>query len=142
MPDQSSSQLINIAARLLSGCLQKALDEQSLNLTVEQWRLLYYLWNEDGKSQQDLANIANKEKSTITRQIVDLERKGLIVRQPDTIDKRNKLIHLTEHGKSLEAPTLDIADRITKLSEKSIAESDIKTATKVLNIIVDNLRMI
>lgn len=113
--------------------------QNNLNLTVEQWRILFYLWQTDGINQQELAKRANKEKSTMTRQIDVLEKKGFIFRQNALQDKRNKLLFLTEEGKKIEEKALSIAQSITESAEEGINEKELAVFKKVMNQIIKNI---
>src|SRR5690606_15001274 len=42
------------ASTAIARRLQKKFNQASMNLTIEQWSVLYHLWKEDGLSQQDL----------------------------------------------------------------------------------------
>ncbi|MEP2276386.1 MAG: MarR family transcriptional regulator [Reichenbachiella sp.] len=107
---------------------------------MEQWRILFYLWNEDGINQQELAKRASKEKSTITRQIDGLIKKGLVVKQKHGSDKRDKLIFLTENGKNIENEALTAASDITHDAEKGIEKDELLIFKKVLKQIIANVR--
>lgn len=135
----SSSRFISVTERLLVSKLQEEFNNNNIEITVEQWKLLFYLWDNDGVNQRDLSIRANKEKSTIARQIVDLENKELIIRESSEFDKRNKLIFITEKGKELEKETLKIANAITEKSEKNISEEDLNTVKRVLTQMIQNL---
>lgn len=136
----SSSRLISVAERLLSAHLQNNLIENNIELTVEQWRILFYLWKEDGINQQELAYRASKEKSTITRQIDVLEKKGLILRKSSNEDKRNKLIYVTTKGQSIENKALETAREITKKAETGISNEQMKVFKNVVTTIIKNLQ--
>lgn len=135
----SSSRLISVAERLLSAHLEHDLRQNGLKVTVEQWRILFYLWKEDGINQQELAKRAKKEKSTIARQVDILEKKKLISRRSLNEDKRNKLIFLTEQGKAIEEKALNTARLITKMAETNIAKDDLEVFKKVLHKIIENI---
>ena len=60
--------------------LQKKFNAAGLNLTIEQWSVLYHLWKEDGKSQQDLCNATFRDKPSITRLVDNLEKLQLVKR--------------------------------------------------------------
>ncbi|MCG8326903.1 MAG: MarR family transcriptional regulator [Chitinophagales bacterium] len=137
--NNSSSRLISVTERLLSKLLQESLHQNNLNLTVEQWRILFYLWQSDGINQQELAKRANKEKSTMTRQIDVLEKKGFIFRQNALQDKRNKLLFLTEEGKKIEGKALSIAQSITESAEEGINEKELAVFKKVISQIIKNI---
>ncbi|WP_422360002.1 MarR family winged helix-turn-helix transcriptional regulator [Reichenbachiella sp.] len=129
-----------MASRLLAARLESSLKRPSLNITVEQWRILFYLWNEDGINQQELAKRANKEKSTITRQIEGLIKKELVVKQKRGSDKRDKLIFLTENGKKMETEALSVAWDITHDAEKGIDKDELQIFKKVLQQIIENVK--
>jgi DNA-binding MarR family transcriptional regulator len=40
------------ASTAIARRLQKKFNTANIKLTIEQWRVLYHLWKEDGKSQQ------------------------------------------------------------------------------------------
>ena len=135
----SSARLINIAARMFSDQLQNLLKHEDIELTIEQWRLLFYLWIEDDINQQELARRAKKEKSTITRIVNSLEHKGFIKRENRVNDRRNKNIKLTEKGRFLEPVTIAIADQVVKNAEAGIEAKDLKVFSSVLTKLISNL---
>lgn len=134
-----SSRLISVTERLLTAELQKGLLKNKLGITVEQWRILFYLWKEDGINQQELAKRSSKEKSTITRQIDALEQKGFIIRKSADHDKRNKLIYLTKKGASIEELALSTASNITLKAEQGLTSNEVELLKKILRKIIDNL---
>ena len=136
----SSSRLVNVAARLLSMALQDALLNAKIKLTVEQWRILYYVWDNEGISQSELIDLANKEKSTITRQITLLEKGGFIYRKNGGRDNRNKRIYLTAKGKSIKEEALNTARVVTEKSERNITAEKLTTFKTVLNQIIFNIK--
>ncbi len=109
-------------------------------MTVEEWRILFYLWNEDGINQQELAKRANKEKSTITRQIEGLVKKQLVIKQNSGTDKRDKLLFLTENGKKVETEALSAAADITHEAEQGIEKDELLIFKKVLQQIITNVQ--
>ena len=64
--------------------------------------IMLLLWKENGQFQQQLADGSYKDKTTLTRQIDGLEKRNLIVRVPDKIDRRQKRGYLTNKGKRFE----------------------------------------
>ena len=136
----SSSSLISVASRLLSARLQHAFAANNIDITIEQWTLLFYLWEKDGLTPRELAISANKEKSTITRQIDALEKRNLITREPHYGDKRNKIIKLTKKGKSIKTGALGAANDVTMVSEENISEEELLIFKKVLKSIISNVK--
>jgi DNA-binding MarR family transcriptional regulator len=124
---------------LLTAHLQNDLQENNIDITIEQWRILFYLWKEDGINQQELAKRSKKEKSTITRQVDALEKKGLIIRRSLDQDKRNKQIFLTQQGNLIKEDALNTAREITKKAESNINKVELEVFKKVLHEIIENL---
>ena len=60
--------------------LQKNFRNAGLEITIEQWSILYHLWKEDGLSQQELCTRTFRDKASITRLIDNIEKLGLVER--------------------------------------------------------------
>ena len=93
--------LIDRTSHAILNKLQKRFREEGYNITVEQWQVLINLNNTNHQFHQQLAENTFKEKSTITRLLDGLEKKNLIERVSDTVDRRQKRIRITARGKSL-----------------------------------------
>lgn len=85
----------NSMATLLNSLLKK----QGIDLPHSQFIILKELYNEDGMSQQELAEKIFKDTSAIKRTLDILEKKELIKRVPVT--QRRNSIKITEKGKEL-----------------------------------------
>ena len=83
------------ASTAIARRLQKKFNTSGLNLTIEQWSVLYHLWKEDGKSQQELCNATYRDKPSITRLVDNLEKIGLVKRVASENDRRINKVHLT-----------------------------------------------
>src|SRR5271163_1171157 len=68
------------ASTAIARRLQKKFNMAGLNLTIEQWSVLYHLWKEDGISQQEICNATFRDKPSITRLVDNLERLQLVKR--------------------------------------------------------------
>ncbi len=135
--DSSLYIVIGKTSRLMSNRLGKNLSE--FNVTAEQWSVLASLWKNDGQTQQDLANAANKNKASITHLIDNLEKRNLVYRQSDEGDRRNNFIMLTEEGRNLKESLSKIVKKTTKEITSGIDKKDLKTSKKVLKKMIDNL---
>ena len=68
---------IEMVFALMSGKLSAAINRKlyrsfrklSIDITPEQWTVLYYLWSRDGVTQQELCNVTFKDKPSMTRLI-------------------------------------------------------------------------
>ena len=78
------------AGRLIENRLKLNFEREFINITPQQWSVLTYLWNEDGISQQKIADVFAKDKTSMTRLLNNMEKNELITRKQDEVDKRNK----------------------------------------------------
>ena len=97
----SMGTLIGRTSHAILNNLQKKFREEGYNITVEQWQVLINLNNSNDQFHQQLAENTFKEKSTITRLLDGLEKKDLVKRVADTVDRRQKRIRITSGGKRL-----------------------------------------
>lgn len=109
------------------------------DLTPEQFLVLDTLWDDGELSQQELADILKKDKNSVTKLIDALERKRLVERIPDKIDRRLNLIHITELAKSMKDNITDIALDCTNQIIKDIPEEDLNVFVSVLNKMAENM---
>jgi DNA-binding MarR family transcriptional regulator len=95
-------QLIYLVAKLHRQ-LQNRLDQrlQSLDLSVEQWRVIYALDRRQGQSMGDLANEVLMNHPALTKMIDRMVAVGLVHRAPDANDQRRVLVYLTDRGTSI-----------------------------------------
>ncbi|GAB4170854.1 MAG: MarR family winged helix-turn-helix transcriptional regulator [Rhodocyclaceae bacterium] len=54
-----------------------------------------------GMKQTELARATHLDRSTVVSVIDNLERRGLVVRSTETVDRRSNALHLTAEGTSL-----------------------------------------
>jgi DNA-binding MarR family transcriptional regulator len=110
-----------------------------LNLTPEQWTILYSLSSKDGITQQELANTTYKDKPSITRLLDNLQKQMLIVRLADKTDKRINKIHITKVGLALNEKAQIIASQVMKDALNEISEEEIRLGESILKKIFKNL---
>ena len=99
------------ASTAIARRLQKKFNKAGLNLTIEQWSVLYHLWKEDGMSQQELCNATFRDKPSITRLVDNLEKLNLVKRVPSENDRRINLIYLTKQAQKLQEETMQTGRR-------------------------------
>lgn len=70
-------------------------------LRVPEWRVLACLSDQDGAMVTHLAKIALAEQSRLTRIIIQMEDRGLVVRRHDPEDGRRVRVFLTDQGRAI-----------------------------------------
>ena len=119
--------------------LQKNFKESAIDITIEQWSVLYHLWKEDGQTQQQLCDATFRDKPSITRLVDNLEKSKLVKRVASKNDRRSNLIFLTKDAKSLEQKTMEVANQTLNESLAGVTNEQIEIAKEVLQMVYDNL---
>jgi DNA-binding MarR family transcriptional regulator len=127
------------ASTAIARRLQKNFKEADIDITIEQWSVLYHLWKEDGQSQQQLCAATFRDKPSITRLVDNLEKSKLVKRIPSKNDRRSNLIFLTNDAKNLEQKTMEVANTTLNESLEGVSNEQIETAKIVLQMVYDNL---
>ncbi len=120
--------------------LQKNFKEAGIEVTIEQWSVLYQLWKEDGLSQQQLCDATFRDKPSITRLVDNMEKNKLVKRIANKKDRRINLIQLTAEGKKLEEESMVVANKTLNEALEGVGQNKIETAKDVLQIVYVNLR--
>ncbi len=128
------------ASTAIARRLQKKLNASGLNLTIEQWSVLYHLWKEDGRSQQELCNATFRDKPSITRLVDNLEKAGLVKRVASESDRRINMIYLTKQAQKLQEQTMDLAEETLNEALSSVPAEQIEICKQVLGVVYDNLK--
>jgi DNA-binding MarR family transcriptional regulator len=128
------------ASTAIARRLQKNFKQQGVDITIEQWSVLYHLWKQDGLSQQELCNATFRDKPSITRLVDNLEKLKLVKRVSSKEDRRMNLIFLTDTAKRLEDQTMNIADQTLNEALAGVESANIELAKSVLQQVYDNLK--
>ncbi|HAI84979.1 MAG TPA: MarR family transcriptional regulator [Chitinophagaceae bacterium] len=129
----------SVAATAVARRLQKNFRNAGLDITVEQWSVLYHLWKEDCLSQQELCNRTFRDKPSITRLIDNLERLSLVQRVAKKEDRRINLVCLTDAGKQLQEMTIQLANETMNEALIGVSKEEIEVVKSVFQRVYDNL---
>lgn len=120
--------------------LQKKFNNAGLNITIEQWSVLYQLWKDDGSSQQDLCQRTFRDKPSITRLVDNLEKLQLVKRVASESDRRINLVFLTKQGVKMEDQTMQLAEQTLNEALTGIPADNINLCKEILQQVYDNLK--
>lgn len=137
--DKSLGFLINRTAIRLKRELHHAFKTHGYKITPEQWAILNRLWEQEGLSQVELAELTFKDKPNVTRMLEVLEREGWVFRQPDEEDRRAYKVFLTEAGRALKDKLIPLAREVLARGQRGLGDEDIVQAKRVLDLIYHNL---
>jgi len=119
--------------------LQKNFKEANVEITIEQWSVLYHLWKQDGLSQQQLCDATFRDKPSITRLVDNLEKLKLVNRVASKDDRRMNMIYLTNEAQVLQEQTMGLANQTLNEALDGVTIEQIEIAKMVLQKVYDNL---
>jgi DNA-binding MarR family transcriptional regulator len=84
--------------KIICNKANKSFSNEGVNIQVEQIPVLMVIHYNGAQSQQEIAHELLRDKSSIMRTVISLEASGYIKTEPDTTDKRKKLVNLMPKG--------------------------------------------
>jgi DNA-binding MarR family transcriptional regulator len=132
--------MTGMASTAIARRLQKNFKQEGIEITIEQWSVLYHLWKNDGISQQELCNASFRDKPSITRLVDNLEKLKLVKRVSSQTDRRQNLIMLTDAARKLQDRTMEVAATTLAEALEGVGAADIERAKVVLQKVYDNLK--
>jgi DNA-binding MarR family transcriptional regulator len=127
------------ASTAIARRLQKNFKQAGVDITIEQWSVLYHLWKQDGLSQQQLCDATFRDKPSITRLIDNLEKLGLVKRMADKADRRINKVCITPEAQKLQELSMEVANQTLNEALAGVPIEKIDIAKEVLNKVYENL---
>lgn len=106
--------------------MQRSMRKNNVDITYEMLQIMSCLWKQERVNQQELADKTFKDKASLTYLINNLEKRGLVVRQEDSSDRRNKLITVTEQGRILQKKMEPLLNEIYAFVAENIDLKDVQ----------------
>jgi DNA-binding MarR family transcriptional regulator len=91
---------VNILAALTANALSQIYEER-FGLTIPGWRIIVTLGQYEFRTARDIATHGVMHKSTVSRAVAVLEKRGLVVRKANADDRREELLELTPEGRAI-----------------------------------------
>ncbi len=132
--------ITGMASTAVARRLQKNFKHAEIDITIEQWSVLYHLWKEDGMSQQELCIRTFRDKPSITRLVDNLEKLKMVKRVASKEDRRINLIYLTDAARQLQDTTMEMANQTLNEALEGVSAADIELCKSVLAQVYENLK--
>ncbi|WP_315817611.1 MarR family winged helix-turn-helix transcriptional regulator [Paraflavitalea speifideaquila] len=104
----------------------------NIDVTAEQFSILVVLWYKDGISQKEISEQLNRDKTTVTRVLMNMKKNKLIRQVTDAADNRSNLVYLTAKGKEVQKAGVRISGELYMKVLKGIPQSQLQTGIGVL----------
>lgn len=119
---------LDLVLRKIQKAYLRTFDELGVDITIEQWVILYRIHQlGENASQRDIVNENFRNRATTSRVIGGLERKGWISKTRFDGDQKRFKLELTSKGQEILDVSLPSALQLRKLALKDIDASEFET---------------
>lgn len=144
---QSLGHLTGLASRLFNRLLTQRFKQASIDMTAEQWGVILVLKNHELKNsepmtQSQISELLYLEKSSVSRSIDGLEKRGWIERQRSPSDSRSKFVSLTQQSLAVVERCSEIAATVLADAQQGIEEAELERTKQHLAQVVRQLRQL
>ncbi|MCO6008881.1 MarR family transcriptional regulator [Actinoallomurus purpureus] len=115
------SYLLTHTAHVLTTRMSAAFEE--IGITPRAYCVLFHAIEEE-RTQIQLAEISDLDKTTMVVTMDELEKAGLAERRPSSRDRRARIISVTEAGRRIVAEGTRIADRVHREALEALPEAE------------------
>lgn len=138
--NRSLGYLTGMASRLLSNLLAKQLQEAGFDMTAEQWGAIIILLNSEALTQGQLGERLQLEKSSVSRMMNGLEKRGWIARTKAPNDSRQIIVTPTPMAIETAEHCATIARTILDEAQRGMTEDERLVLRSLLARSIENLR--
>ncbi len=131
--------LTGIASRRLSHTLALRFQAEGIDMTAEQWGTILILLNGDAVTQAEIGSQLLLEKSSVSRLLDGLERRGWITRTRDLKDSRQKRVSPTPKVFKTAERCAVIAENVIEEALCGMTEQEKSDCLSALTRIITNL---
>jgi DNA-binding MarR family transcriptional regulator len=114
-------------------------DIEPFNVTLPMWRVLVELWHNGEQRLGELSELTSIDISTLSRLLVAMQRKNLIVRKRSGVDSRALSLTLAPRGLALTETIAPLALRYEKAAMEGMSPREVATLKDLLKRAYRNL---
>ena len=118
---------------------EKMLSDSGLDISGGQGRILFVLWQENNLTISEISKCTSLAINTVSIVINGMVGKGIVERKINPINRRQTIVSLTEHAKSMECKYDEVSQRMNTLfytgftvEEKDVFESYLERIIQTL----------
>jgi DNA-binding MarR family transcriptional regulator len=100
--------------------------------------ILWALMTHEQLPMKKLAEIVNRDKSTITALVTKLIKYGYVQRRAHESDRRSSVISLTAKGRAVQKDFCQVSESLRRRAYKGLSENEKETLMRLLTKIHDN----
>lgn len=129
-----------LASRLFNRLLTRRFHDAGIKMTAEQWGVIQVLLNNGAMTQNQLGETLYLEKSTISRSVSGLKKRGWVVGEENTEDRRQKLTTFTPEAIDIAEQCSTIAKSVLIDAQAGLDPEAVSGSLQQLSGVISNLR--
>ncbi|WP_430908192.1 MarR family winged helix-turn-helix transcriptional regulator [Maribacter sp. 2-571] len=118
--------------------LQEAMVRHKLDLTKEQMIVLKKLHDNNGITQNELASLTYRDKSSLARLLTKMEDKGYIKRKQSEKDRRSNSVFLTPKGRDIFKKSRPVIRELLTIMEQDMSKEEKQKIIQLLQKVQQN----
>ena len=137
--DNSIGPWLGKTVKIVEYHLHEEFSHAGLDITKEQMIVLKKLYEQDSLNQNELAEQTFRDKSSLTRLLSTMERKGYIRRERCETDKRVNFVLLTEAGAEMWEKTKPVVQKVIGRMRAGLNPEEVQQLIAILKKIQGSL---
>ena len=121
---KSIGYVVNVVANKMKFEMEQTFLKNGYDITAHQWMVLGIIYENEGISQNELAQKSNKDKTNIARIVDKLKSKGYIKRAQLENDRRVMNLFATKEGKEIREALSKLAFGVLEKSLENISNEE------------------
>ncbi len=130
---------VNRLSFLLRSEVHNGFKQGGIDLSAEEWALLLVLWQKGPQQMGPLAALTLRDRTTVTRLVDRLVKKGFVQRSGGETDRRQVMVSISKEGSAAREHIVGAVLPVIEKSDQNISLKEKEIALKVLKQMVENL---
>ncbi len=114
---------------------------EAIGMYRGQPQVLSALWDREGLTHSELAELLHNTPATTTRMLQRMESAGFITRRPDATDQRVSRVYLTEAGRAIQTRVETVFRTMEAETFAGFSPEETEVLRQFLHRLRDNLRL-
>lgn len=131
---------ISMLAIFMKRQILKILADKGLEITPDQWVVLYYLWEENGLSIGEIAKLSKKDFANVTRIVDKLVRMKYVEKKKSETDSRISNVFILPKGENIKLDVQNCWKQASGIALNDVSDSEQKQLMEILVKIENNIR--
>ena len=130
---------ISMLSLLMKRHVLKLIADNHLDITPEQWVVMFYLWQENGLSIGEIANRSKKDFANVTRIVDKLIKMEYVTKKKSKKDGRIFHVFIQPKADEIKKDVQNCWKQVSDIALNEISESEHQQLVKILTKIENNI---